>query len=559
MLYGELIGTKTDLVGEIDKDVVLTQSKAVEPSTENIVVVPDSGYYLSQVKVGAVTSDIDPNIKADNIRLGTSILGVEGKLAPDKPDQEKSVIPSKQEQEVVADLGYELTKVIVKPTPLEELSVSEDGTYEPSGDNVGFSKVVVSVGGDLVSTIDLPQELQGFSAGSNKQLYTFDLEDGTYLVSDSYSKTTWKLNTATKEWTKLIDNGYSYSFFAKIDDKVIISYSGGGAIPIFAYDIKQSTIEQMTAPNGTLLNTSINGVYDVGNVVLCYNASNGKQIYVYDKTLKRFIVVQSIQYNASAPSYKFENKTLIVTRNTSGTNHLYIFNDIDNSFTLVTGNESLSRQLQFQNAKNNIVTLGFSSSSYLGFYWLDLNTAQVYHAENEAVDTIWVDQSAVLDNGVVLLGRSGTNGVYAYDTNTKTYIAESSDSSLGNSKMANPENIIELKDYALYSRSSGSGGLWQYDKVNNSFSQLSTTAYAYVLLVMILQDNRALIGRKGFGFIYSFNNGTLSAGLYGAGSSITYEIVTNNENEVVLNDTTLNVQIRYDVTTDSITPIGVIL
>lgn len=57
------------------------QSKSVEPSTGKQIITADSGYDgLGQVTVNAVTSRIDSNIKADNIKQGVSILGVEGNL-----------------------------------------------------------------------------------------------------------------------------------------------------------------------------------------------------------------------------------------------------------------------------------------------------------------------------------------------------------------------------------------------------------------------------------------------------------------------------------------------
>ena len=58
-------------------------SKTVSPATTPVTVLPDTGYDgLAQVDIEAVTSAIDPNIVAGNIKQGVSILGVSGTMQP---------------------------------------------------------------------------------------------------------------------------------------------------------------------------------------------------------------------------------------------------------------------------------------------------------------------------------------------------------------------------------------------------------------------------------------------------------------------------------------------
>lgn len=94
-----------------------TQSKTVEPSIEEQLITPDEGIFaLSSVTVNPVTSKIDENIKAENIKEGVSILGIEGTVKPFKELvlQDKTVNPTTEIQEIVADEGYDaLNKVVV--------------------------------------------------------------------------------------------------------------------------------------------------------------------------------------------------------------------------------------------------------------------------------------------------------------------------------------------------------------------------------------------------------------------------------------------------------------
>ena len=91
---------------EIDVDNVFNTNLVVEPSTSNqmyTVEEPYTGY--NNVEVHAVTSSIDSNILAENIKEGIEILGIEGTVI-ELSGQTKTVNPAITTQTYTPDNGY---------------------------------------------------------------------------------------------------------------------------------------------------------------------------------------------------------------------------------------------------------------------------------------------------------------------------------------------------------------------------------------------------------------------------------------------------------------------
>lgn len=130
------IDHRTFDLGQVDrKDYNLGEIRVVvsQPDTEQVEIAPtidlqtiepSPNKLIDRVTVLPVTAEIDSQIKPTNIRKGVSVLGVDGNLEPDKPDQTKRVTPSEVEQRVVADVGFELGECIVAPIPTNYLDTS---------------------------------------------------------------------------------------------------------------------------------------------------------------------------------------------------------------------------------------------------------------------------------------------------------------------------------------------------------------------------------------------------------------------------------------------------
>ena len=194
MLENSIFDDTEFLEGEILEQIVdlnkKEQEKVVEARREDVVVEPDSDMQvLAKVTVKGVTAGIDENIKPENIKLGVNILGIEGNVAPDKPDQEKTIYPSEEEQIVEADNGFELAKVIAKPVETESFNVAPSTSEQivKASEGKYIKEVVVEAIEDLEPEIaEQEEELAGLEAEVNA-LQPKEKGDIQYMIDETNS------------------------------------------------------------------------------------------------------------------------------------------------------------------------------------------------------------------------------------------------------------------------------------------------------------------------------------------------------------------------------------
>ena len=108
----------------------VTEALNVTPSTSAQTIYPTSGLDgYAPVNVSAVTSSIDNNITAGNIKHGVSILGVTGTYTGEGVTaQSKTVTPYTTQQVVIPDSGYDyLSQVTVEAISFVETDNAAGG------------------------------------------------------------------------------------------------------------------------------------------------------------------------------------------------------------------------------------------------------------------------------------------------------------------------------------------------------------------------------------------------------------------------------------------------
>ena len=94
------------VVVNVESHNVNLQEKTTNPATTAVEVTPDLGFDgLSKVTVNPVDSNIDPNIVPENIKTGVTVLGVEGTFKGEKPEERFNVQPSTIEQTITPTTG----------------------------------------------------------------------------------------------------------------------------------------------------------------------------------------------------------------------------------------------------------------------------------------------------------------------------------------------------------------------------------------------------------------------------------------------------------------------
>lgn len=127
-------------------EVLNGETVSITPSTSAQTITPSSGHNgITEVNVAAVTSSIDSNIQAGNIKKDVSILGVTGTLNEGITPTGELAITSNGTYNVT---DYATANVNVPEKQLGTKTITENGIYKATDDNLdGYSEVKVATTG----------------------------------------------------------------------------------------------------------------------------------------------------------------------------------------------------------------------------------------------------------------------------------------------------------------------------------------------------------------------------------------------------------------------------
>lgn len=183
----------------------------------------DSGYY-DNIKVNAVTNEIDANIKSENIKDGISILGVEGNLV-ELNGQTITVAPSTTEKVINPEEGYNgITQVTVEAvtnnidTNIKQENIKKDvsilgitGTLEEGVDTSDANAAAANIEINKTAYVN-GQKITGNIPLNNTTLV---VDNAEISLDGENNKLEMNSTNSTKQ---IIDNNVNMKFNANYSD-----------------------------------------------------------------------------------------------------------------------------------------------------------------------------------------------------------------------------------------------------------------------------------------------------------------------------------------------------
>ena len=201
------------------------------------------------------------------------------RLPLERPSLEKTVIPTKEKQEILKETGYELTKVIVEPIPdnfIEPsgtLDIADNGNYDVNN----YKYVSVNVGGE--------SKFVKLASGQNFELTLDDLKGIDKIISYAFYYLDKMTSVIIPKEVQVIN---SYAFYS-CAGLTKLEFEDGSKLKTIGTNAFYwcSKISDIVFPEG---------LESIGNN--CFTGCSGLQNVVFPTTMKTF--VSSCFMNCSA-------------------------------------------------------------------------------------------------------------------------------------------------------------------------------------------------------------------------------------------------------------------
>ena len=277
------------VVVNVESPVVNLQEKTTNPTTTAVEVTPDPEFAgLSKVTVNPVDSNIDPNIVPENIKTGVTVLGVEGTLKEEKPEEVFDVQPSITDQTITPNEGSVFSRGTVR-------AVTADIDNNIVSNNIREGVTILGVEGTLKevkpeerfnvqpSTVEqtiTPTEGKVFSGGTvkavtsniDKNIVSNNIKEGVSILGvegtlkEVKPEERFNVQPTTSDQTITPREGYTFSggtvkaVTSSIDVNIVsdnikegvtilgVEGSHKGEKPEETFNVQPSTVEQTITP-----------------------------------------------------------------------------------------------------------------------------------------------------------------------------------------------------------------------------------------------------------------------------------------------------------------------
>ena len=307
---------------EVKIDVLEEKMKEVYPELENLEITPSvkeqnlksKGFYgYNEIKVKPVTSDIDSNIAPENIKKGTSILGVEGEC---KGEVETNVFM--QETEPVKKDGIWLKGNYEVENIIADTNIFTAGEYNAS------------------KSVELSAIPYKHTLGSASSVGT-----DIYLIgssTSSYTDKIYKYDTVNNTFTKMSATIYPAPSNASIAVGTDIYIFGSSNSSYYKQAYKYDTLTNTTTTIASIPTNFYGGCLEnIGRDIYIFggDASTAyrKYAYRYNTVSNTYIELKTIPFSFPYGGSAVIGTDIYLFGGSSATTTAYKYNTLTNSYT----------------------------------------------------------------------------------------------------------------------------------------------------------------------------------------------------------------------------------